>query len=429
MFLDEIVSAHRRGVAIGIPSICSAHPAVIKTAMRTFSQYDKPLLIESTCNQVNQEGGYTGMKPPDFVAYIYSLAEQVGYPKTQLFLGGDHLGPYPWRKENAESAMKKAQDLVKSYVRAGYQKIHLDASMPLGDDNPDQPLPVEVIAERTAQLAQAAVEAAISQEIRERLRFVIGSEVPPPGGTAKGEKKTSVTSVSHVQESLVATDSAFRKKNLHSLLDQMIAVVVEAGVEFGDDFILDYKPEQTHSLAQWIESKGLVFEAHSTDYQTKENLRAMVCNHFGILKVGPALTFAYRQVVFALAHIEEHLCSPEEQSHLLQVIERVMIENPHYWQDYYRGTPSEQALKRKFNLSDRIRYYWSDPAIQAALEKLNANLCGKKAPLGLLKQYCPHLYTGAQISNSPLLPERLIEESIRCVLDDYAYACWALSKP
>ncbi len=425
MFLDELVVAHRKGIALGLPSICSAHPSVLKAAMGAYFHHDKPLLIESTCNQVNQEGGYTGMTPSDFVAYIASLADQVGFPKERLLLGGDHLGPYPWRTEVAKSAMQKAQRLVQAYVQAGYQKIHLDPSMPLGDDDPSKPLPIEVIAERTAQLALAAVQAAPNKDARDQLRFVIGSEVPPPGGVPLEATSTSVTSLSNVQETLTATCSAFQKNSIGTHFDQIIAVVVEAGVEFGDDFIREYAPEHTSALVDWVTSQtGLIFEAHSTDYQTKENLRAMVRDHFAILKVGPALTFAFRQAVFALAHIEEYLYSSEEQSHLMQVIEQVMLQNPLYWKNYYSGSPREQALKRKFSLSDRIRYYWSHASVQNALEKLLLNLSKKQIPSGLIHQYCPHLASIAQLSKTHLTPQTIIELSIRSVLNDYAYACW-----
>lgn len=425
MFLDEVVSAQQRGIILGIPSICSAHPWVLRTAMRTYAQLDKPLLIESTCNQVNQEGGYTGMTPADFVGYVTSLADREGFPKGQLLLGGDHLGPYPWRYERAEYAMEKAQQLVISYVQAGYQKIHLDASMPLGDDEPNRAVPLEVIAERTVCLAEAALQAAQDKETQASLRFVIGSEVPPPGGAPLEESGVAVTQVANVQETLSAVQFAFQKAGLENLLEQVIALVVQPGVEFGDDFVFDYQPQNAQPIVRWIEKQpSLVFEAHSTDYQTRENLRAMVRDHFAILKVGPALTFAFRQAVFALAHIEEHLFSPADQSHLVQVIEQVMLEHPQHWKNYYDGTPLEQALKRKFSLSDRIRYYWNDPSVQAAFEKLIGNLERKPIPIGLLQQYCPHLVGSVHTPKLRPLPYRIIEASIRAVLADYLAACW-----
>ena len=82
-------------------------------------------------------------------------------------------------------------------------------------------------------------------------------------------------------------------------------MVVQPGVEYGDDHIFDYDRAAAAELSRFITTQpGLVYEAHSTDYQTPAALRALVEDHFAILKVGPALTFAYREAVFALELIE-----------------------------------------------------------------------------------------------------------------------------
>ena len=131
MYLDEIVKAQKQGIAKGIVSICSAHPWVLKAAMQ---ETEGPLLIEATCNQVNQFGGYTGMKPVDFVCYVRKIAKENNFPFENVILGGDHLGPSVWQSEPAGSAMEKSEHLIRDYVEAGFVKIHIDCSMPLGDD-------------------------------------------------------------------------------------------------------------------------------------------------------------------------------------------------------------------------------------------------------------------------------------------------------
>ena len=127
--------------------------------MRRAARTGMPVLIESTCNQVNQFGGYSGMTPTDFVAYVRGIALQAGLAPDKVLLGGDHLGPSVWQDEPAASAMQKSINLVQAYVRAGYVKIHLDASMKLGGDDPGRPLDVELSAQRAATLAKAAEQA------------------------------------------------------------------------------------------------------------------------------------------------------------------------------------------------------------------------------------------------------------------------------
>ena len=77
MSLDEIVAAQKRGEAKGITSVCSAHPFVIKQTLKVCKTFGVSPLIEATCNQVNQFGGYTGMKPADFVAFVRGIAGQI----------------------------------------------------------------------------------------------------------------------------------------------------------------------------------------------------------------------------------------------------------------------------------------------------------------------------------------------------------------
>lgn len=118
----------------GIYSVCSAHPLVIEAAMLQALEDGTPLLIEATCNQVNQYGGYTGMTPADFVAFVLNIAKSLHFPAQALIFGGDHLGPNPWRDQPAAEAMTFAKELLRSYAAAGFQKLHLDASMRCADD-------------------------------------------------------------------------------------------------------------------------------------------------------------------------------------------------------------------------------------------------------------------------------------------------------
>lgn len=417
MFFDELVSAQKQGLARGISAVCSAHPWVLRTAL----QGQGPVLIESTCNQVNQYGGYTGMTPANFTSYLHNLAVETGFPPERILLGGDHLGPWVWAAEPAESAMQKADALVQACVQAGYQKIHLDASMHLGGDDPSRPLDVELAAKRAARLARAA-EAAGSVCRAIPPRYVIGSEVPPPGGAAHHEDSIQVTRVEDLQQTIEAMQQAFRKAGVEAAWERVIAVVVQPGVEFGDDFVLRYHPHAARELRRYSESTPFIYEAHSTDYQPRTSLRALVRDHFAILKVGPALTYAFRQAVFALAAIEAELFPKDECSNLMDILDTTMLHQPDAWQKYYLGSTTEQAFKRKYSLSDRIRYYWPQPEVQAAFERLLGNLSAIPIPWSLLNQYAPDQAPRVRNGRLPNSPAALITDRISTVLADYTAA-------
>ena len=419
--LLEITAAHKQGLAVGIPSICSAHPAVLDAAMQ--NPGTGTVLIEATCNQVNQLGGYTGMTPADFARYVEGVAARAGLDPRRILLGGDHLGPNPWRVEPARSALDKARQMVAAYVQAGFAKIHLDASMPCADD---ASLPPEEIAARAADLC-AVAEGARGEAAPV---YVIGTEVPTPGG-ARGTDTghgLQVTSPADALETIAIFQRAFRKRGLDAAWERVVALVVQPGVEFGDVDIHPYERGAASGLSRAIEGlPGLVYEAHSTDYQTRAELRQLVQDHFAILKVGPGLTFAYREAVFALAHIEEAWLGGDSGvalSGLFSAAEQTMLADPRDWADYYHGTTGEQAFARRYSLSDRMRYYWLREPLHSAVSRLFLNLEGRKPiPLALLSQYLPGEYARVREGRLENTPSALARSRSQTVLEDYSTAC------
>jgi len=134
--LAEIGRRRAAGGAVGVASVCSAHPLVIEAALRDGLRRSADVLIEATCNQVNQDGGYTGMTPADFRAFVEAIARDVGFDRSRLVLGGDHLGPNPWRHLPAADALDKALAMIEAFAAAGFAKLHLDASMGCKDEPP-----------------------------------------------------------------------------------------------------------------------------------------------------------------------------------------------------------------------------------------------------------------------------------------------------
>ncbi len=426
--LPELIAAHKRGMPVGIYSLCSAHPFVLEAGVQQALEDEVPLLIESTANQVNQQGGYTSMTPADFRRYVERIADRLGFPHEQLILGGDHLGPYPWQQESAAVALMKARILVRDCVLAGYTKIHLDASMRCADDPAGPLLDKATASERAAVLCQAAEEAACSLESgRQRPLYVIGTEVPTPGGVLSPKAAPAVTTVEDVRETLELTRGAFLRRGLEEAWERVIAVVVQPGVEFGDDSLFPYDRRAAAPLAQFIENeKRLVFEAHSTDYQTRDALRALVEDHFAILKVGPAATFAFREAVFSLAMMEAEWLSRRRGvalSNIRRVLDNVMVDVTAYWERYYIGPEPRVQFARSYSFSDRLRYYWPDAEIQQALARLIANLERYPVPLTLLSQFLPVQYERVRMGRLDAAPRALIYDKIRSVLADYVYAC------
>ncbi len=414
--LQQLAAARRAGRPRGITSVCTAHEAVLRAALRRGRIDGSTVLIEATCNQVNQFGGYTGLRPADFHALVTRIAAEEGLPAAQLLLGGDHLGPNPWRKLPADEALVHARAMVADYVRAGFTKIHLDASM--GCAGEPAALGDEATAARAASLALVAEQTARDAGLPPPV-YVIGTEVPVPGGADHVLSTVTPTSRAAGRETIAVHRAVFRAEGLEAAFDRVIAVVVQPGVEFGNENVVVYDPPAADLIGLLNEEPQFVFEAHSTDYQPAEALAALVRDGFPILKVGPGVTFALREALYGLDLIAGELVEGYAPRSLRDAMEAVMLASPGNWLGHYHGSPSELRQQRHYSYSDRIRYYWNQQAAVAAVERLYAALDGRAIPATLISQFLPTLSEVA----TGLSPRDLVLAAVDRVLGVYAEAC------
>lgn len=426
--LSDLVTRHRAGSPEGIYSVCSAHPIVLEAAVRQALDDGSWLLVEATSNQVDQFGGYTGMTPADFRDLVHGITDRLGLPRERLVLGGDHLGPNRWQDRPADEAMDLAEGVIEAYVAAGYTKIHLDCSMSCADD--PTPLGDAAVAQRAARLLAVAERTAARTGTPDRLSYVIGTEVPVPGGAHETLHALTPTRPEAARATIAAHRAALGAVGMLDAWPRVRALVVQPAVEFDHVQVVDYRSEATVALREVLaDEPGMVFEAHSTDYQTTERLTALVRDHWAVLKVGPGLTFALREALFALAEIETELVPDAARSHLLDVLDARMVAEPRYWQGYHDGDPAEQRVARRYSYSDRVRYYWPDPEVEAAVETLLGNLARTGIPETLLSQHLPEQYARVRAGALRADPRELVVDKVRDALRPYAAACFPTLVP
>ena len=427
--LKQLVQVQKMGIAKGAYSACSANEYVIEAVLQRALASDMYVYIEATANQVNQFGGYTNMTPYDFRNFVYSIASKQKFPIERIILGGDHLGPLTWKNEKSEIAMEKSIQLIKQYVGAGFSKIHIDTSMHLADDDAGTRLDTRVIAERSAILCKAAQDAYAEHRLQNPNTlepvYVIGSEVPIPGGSQEAEI-VQITKPEDFEETVETFKKVFCQKGLTSAWDNVVAVVVQPGVEFGDDVIHEYNRSESRALCNSLKRyPQIVFEGHSTDYQTSRALRQMVEDGIAILKVGPALTFALREGLFALNYIENELFkydTSKKLSNFIDVLDNTMVKNRDNWEKHYHGSDDIIRLARKYSLSDRARYYLPLRDVREALNLMLHNMNSVKVPLTLISEYMPIQYNKIRNGLLKNAPEELIKDRIINCIDDYIYA-------
>lgn len=408
------INKNRSGAAVGLPCFCTANEQVLRAVFQYAQTYQVPAVIEATCNQVNQDGGYTGMTATDFRDWMTLLAKEYSVTSESIVLGGDHLGPNPWRHLSPAEAMEKADVLVKDYAEAGFKKIHLDASMACGGE----PTPsFELVAERAARLCKIAES---HSPHAEELVYIIGTEVPIPGGETDDMDELAVTSVPRLTETIDTHKEAFDKEGLSHAWPKIVSVVTQPGVDFSHTAIHRFEPDKASDLSAAVKNiDNMTFEAHSTDYQPTEALAELVKQHFFFLKVGPELTFRMREAAFALASIEAHLLPKNKRSNLIDNIDQAMNDNSEHWTPYYRGDDELVNQLKHFSYSDRIRYYWNVPVVAQALGKLFSNLTNIKIPETIVSQYFPEREFGSMEAT----PRQLASDHIALCINRYYKAC------
>ena len=424
--LQDIIRRNRASDAVGVYAVCSAHPAVIAAAAHEANANNSVLHVESTSSQVNQFGGYTGQNPEQFASFVRAAAVDAGLPRNRISAGRRPSGALSMATRTCHHRMEKAHGLFRGCVLAEYQKIHLDASMACADDpktGPDE----RTVADRAAELCETA-EKAFRELARHSppLLYVVGTEVPTPGGGSQTQHSISVTTAEHVRSTLEVFQRAFEKRGLNGAWERVIGLVVQPGVEFGDNSMFDYDPRKALDLIDALPaSPPLVYEAHSTDYQLSSSLKKMVEDHFAILKVGPELTFAFREAIFALSSIEHEMLlgKAARGSSVRDALASAMLRNPAYLRDYYHGNENQLRLSRFYSYSDRCRYYWPDAGVKAQIDLLLENLTQFPPPLTLISQHLPLEYEAIRAGQLQPSSSELIQHHIQAVLRKYATAC------
>ena len=341
------------------------------------------------------------MQPTDFAALVIKIAAEEGCPQEQIILGGDHLGPNPWRHLPAEEALTEAEAMLSAYVAAGFRKIHLDASM--GCAGEPAALDDKTTATRAARLA-AVAERVAGDAGGEMPLYIIGTEVPPPGGADHVLNEIDATSPNAAKKTIAVHRDIFTDAGLGDALSRVIGLVVQPGVEFGNYNVIMYdRPKAADLTGVLDDDPQLVFEAHSTDFQGQNSLSEMVQDGFAILKVGPELTFVLREALYALDLIASDLLPDYGDRPLFQAMEALMRAKPEHWDRHYSGL--DERLLRHYSLSDRIRYYWPKPGAQDAVSKLMKVLEGRIIPVALLWQHLPE---AAHFADKPCNPEDIL---------------------
>ena len=310
--------------------------------------------------------------------------------------------------------------MVADYVAAGFAKIHLDCSMSCADD--PVPLAERTIAERAAKLCQAA-EASFAGDAVDAPSYVIGTEVPVPGGATEISMSSCVTS----PDAALATIAMHR-----DLFADSVSRTYGTGSS-GRSFSRASNSAITRSSITSLRKPWLSVGRRNRGSDRFRGALDGLPDASGAGRVGPRpfrdpeswprAYVRFEGALWALDAIERETISADRRANLRDVTLARMHAEPAHWSKYYHGSGAALDLQLQYSFSDRIRYYWPDKIIADAHERLFANLREVPPPLALVSQYLPIAFDalrGGRITSDPV---DLVIAHVCATLDAYHGAC------
>ena len=341
-----------------LPSFCTANFDVIESIFYFCNSNKLPCLIECTSNQVNQDGGYTNHSPNKFIKKINNLRKKIKFNRSKLFLGGDHLGPLPWKSSSNKIALDNSIVLINKFLNEKFDKIHIDTSIKCKND---KLMNSKKIFDRTFKILNSKT---IKKKIKDRF-LIIGTEVPLSG--SDNTKDIIITNFKQIESQSL---KFIKFLDVHNFKKKKFGLVIEPGMKYMNSSIKKPLLKTFSDKKNFSIDNNFVFEAHSTDYQPQKILEKLVDNNFKFLKVGPELTYNYSKALYFMNYIEKKFFKNSE-SDIKKNILLVMKQNKKYWKDYYNNQNNKLFLNSKLN---RSRYYLNFKAVRDSINILKSNI-------------------------------------------------------
>lgn len=355
------------GVSRTLFAACPNSLSVIKASFRAAKRNNAPIYFATTLNQVDCDGGYTGMTQSEFTKILRREAAAVHYEGPYI-VAIDHGGPWlkdkqsieRWSTEQAMEGVKKSYEAA---LLAGYDLIHVDPTvdifLPKGEI-----IDIHVVARRTVELI-AHAEAFRKAHNLPPISYEVGTE-EVHGGLA--DPKTFDTFLIDLKAGLAA----------EGLSDVWPCFIV--GKVGTDLHTTTFDPDVAKELTAKVRPYGSYIKGHYTD--DVSNPEAYPLSGMGAANVGPEFTMNEYD---ALAELEQEEIkhfeagSIPQLSHITRVLWQQVYESGR-WKKWLHGDEvgkdlSEVSSERQLWLvKTGCRYIWQKAETLVARQLLYDNL-------------------------------------------------------
>ena len=348
-------------------AVCPNSPAVIKAAFRAAKRNNAPIMFAATLNQVDNDGGYTGMTQKDFVRVMRVEAKRNNF--TGPYIAAiDHGGPWlkdiqtleMWPYEKAMDAVKKSYEAA---LLAGYELIHVDPTvdrfLPKGEI-----IKIEVVAARTIELI-THIENFRKERGLPRIAYEVGTE----------EVHGGLADMSVFNKFLDLLKAGLEKNGCADAWPCF--VVGKVGTDLHTTF---FDPVVAKQLTSTVAKYGSFIKGHYTD--DVENPEEYPLSGMGAANVGPEFTVAEFNALEELEAVENKLYDEGNvamHSNMIAILKKLVIDSGR-WKKWVHGDESPDDFesitpdRQRWLMQTGARYIWQKPEAVAARQTLYSNL-------------------------------------------------------
>ena len=355
------------GVPRTLFAACPNSLSVIKASFRAAKRNNAPIYFATTLNQVDTDGGYTGMTPAEFTKVLAREAAAVHYTGPYV-LAIDHGGPWLKDKQNTERweterAMNAVKASFEAAIAAGFDLIHVDPTvdifLPKGEI-----IDIHVVAQRTVELILHAETFRKAHGIAP-ISYEVGTE----------EVHGCLADEATFDNFLIGLKNGLAEVGLSDVWPCFI--VGKVGTDL-DTAIFD--PEVARNLTSKVRPHGSWIKGHYTDGVS--NPEEYPLSGMGAANVGPEFTISEYEALEELEAKEVEYYNAGRVamlSHITEVLTRLVYESNRWkkWLlesekgvDFYEIDPERRAWLVKTG----CRYIWQKPEALVARNTLNENL-------------------------------------------------------
>ena len=355
------------GIPRTIFAACPNSPTVIRASLRAAKRNNAPIYFAATLNQVDCDGGYTGMTQEDFTRLVRFETEGVHFTGP-VIVAIDHGGPWlkdrqrteKWSTEDAMNGVKKSFEAA---VLAGYDLIHVDPTVDINVPK-GEIIDIHVVAARTVELI-AHTEAFRKSKGLPAISYEVGTE-EVHGGLA--DETTFDTFITELKKGLINA----------GLPDVWPCFIVgKVGTDL-DTTLFD--GEVAKRLTSKVRPLGSYIKGHYTD--DVANPEDYPLCGMGAANVGPEFTISEYRALCELEQMEKEY-HKEGRVAVLSHMKEILLDEvheSHRWEKWLHADEQGKDLceltpdRQDWIVATCCRYIWQQPRPLAARGTLYANL-------------------------------------------------------